>query len=246
MKIAVIDNEDGIRNGLVNSILTHIPDVEQIYEANSVKTGSELLKNQAVDLVFMDVELDDGTGMDILSGLDRMDFQLVFITAYNKYAIHAFQFSAIDFIQKPIGREALMDAYDKAVKRLKERNLSQQLEVLRNTLETQSPKKIVLRDAESIHFVKVEEIIRCMSDGAYTRFFLDGKQILVSKNLKEYEGILENYGFMRPHHSHLINLDRIKRFDRLDGGRLIMEDDSEVPVSVRKRNQLMEYIEKHF
>lgn len=246
MKALVIDNEKHFRNALMQLLGTYCPEVESVYEAEGVESGIKAIQENHPDIVFLDVEMDDGTGMDLLSKLGEYRFQLVFVTAFNTYAIDAFRFSALDYLLKPVDPDDLMKSVAKALKNLERDHIADQLEVMRESLNniSKSDKKIVLRDNEAIHFIKVSDILRCEADGPYTRFFINDKQILVSKNLKEYEGLLKPYSFFRAHHSHLVNLKRILRFDKSDGGQLIMEDNSSVPVSVRKKEELMERIQK--
>lgn len=246
MKILVIDNETNIREGIVEMIGAFCESVTEIHEANGVKTGLDKILEINPDVVFLDVELDDGTGMDLLSQISEIKFHLIFITAHNKYAIDAFKFSAIDFLQKPIAPEDLIQAFEKVKQQHKNKHLSNQLKVMQESLHqiTSKEKKIVLKDSSSIYFINVNEIVRCESAGQYTEFYIDGaKRIVISKSLKEYEELLTPFGFIRPHHSHLININKILRFDKVDGGSLIMETLEEIPVSHRKKSQILQVLD---
>jgi len=246
MTILIIDNESNIREGLKKMITVFFPSITECHEADGVQSGIKKIKEIRPDLVFLDVELDDGTGMDLLASLETIDFQLIFITAHNKYAIDAFKFSAIDFLLKPIDSEELINALNKVKLHLKNQNLSEQIQILRQSLNKMSDneKKIVLKDINSIYFVKINDIVRCESDGQYTEFHLvDSKKIVISKSLKEYEQLLEPYGFLRPHHSHLINSHKILRYDKNDGGNLIMETNCNVPVSHRKKSLILQILD---
>ena len=246
MKIVVIDNEINIRKGLMRMITEYCQFVSVCIEANGVESGINTIKKEKPDIVFLDVELDDGTGMDILNALDIVRFQLIFITAYDKYAIDAFKFSAIDFLLKPIDRSDLISALEKAKAQISNETLNEQLSVLSQSLNriVVSDKKIVLKDINSIYFVKVDEIVRCESDGQYTEFHLtDTQKIVVSRSLKEYEELLKPYGFIRPHHSHLVNQNKIARFEKNNGGILIMDTNCNVPVSQRKKAQVLQVLD---
>jgi two-component system LytT family response regulator len=189
--------------------------------------------------------MDDGTGIELIKKLGSFDFQLIFITAHDKYAVNAFKLSAIDFLLKPIDAEDLIKAVDKAQENLKSKSMELQFQILQESLSsiTINEKKIVLKDSESIYFVKVSDIVHCKAEGPYTEFYLIPQQkITISKSLKEYEELLEPYGFVRTHHSHLINIKRIVRFDKADGGTLILENKQVVPISQRKREQIMELL----
>lgn len=242
MKVLVVDNEDEIRSSVIELIKAFCPDVDELIEANSVATGLESISNNNPDVVFLDVELGDGTGMDLLSKLSQIKFHVIFITAHNKYAIDAFRFSAIDFLLKPINPEELMLTIEK-IKKHNNLRLNEQIEILKEVITTtnQAEKKIVLRDNESIFFVKVSDVIRCESDKSYTKFILQNqKPIVVSKGLKEYEELLEKFGFVRTHQSHLINMSKIIRFDKADGGSIVLENNDIVPVSQRKKEFILE------
>lgn len=246
MKILVIDNETNIREGIVQLIKNFCPFEAQLFEANGVVTGLKSIADVNPDLLFLDVELDDGTGMDLLSKLSIINFQVIFVTAHNKYAIDAFRFSAIDFLLKPIDSEELIAAFDRVIKHIKNSFLQDQLQVMQESLTkiTLKEKKIVLKDSNSIYFVNVTDIIRCESDGQYTEFYIENtKKIVISKSLKEYEEMLESYGFIRPHHSHLININKILRFNKGDGGTLVMQNNDEIPVSHRKKAQILQILD---
>lgn len=246
MKILVVDNETNIRESIVLMIENFCPFDAEIYQATGVLDGLKAITEINPNVLFLDVELDDGTGMDLLSKLSEIDFHVVFITAHNKYAIDAFRYSAIDFLLKPIQPDELIDAFDKISKQAKNKNLLEQIHIMQDSLNkiASSGKKIVLKDSNSIYFVNVNDIIRCESDGQYTEFYIDNlKKIVISKPLKEYEELLEPYGFIRPHHSHIINTNKILRFDKVDGGSLIMQNNDEIPVSHRKKTQILKVLD---
>lgn len=246
MKILVVDNETNIRESIVLMIENFCPFDAEIYQATGVLDGLKAITEINPNVLFLDVELDDGTGMDLLSKLSEIDFHVVFITAHNKYAIDAFRYSAIDFLLKPIQPDELIDAFDKISKQAKNKNLLEQIHIMQDSLNkiASSGKKIVLKDSNSIYFVNVNDIIRCESDGQYTEFYIDNlKKIVISKPLKEYEELLEPFGFIRPHHSHIINTNKILRFDKVDGGSLIMQNNDEIPVSHRKKTQILKVLD---
>lgn len=246
MKILVVDNETNIRQSIVQLIQNYCPFDFDLYEATGVETGLKAISEIHPDILFLDVELDDGTGMDLLSKLVEINFHVIFITAHNKYAIDAFRFSAIDFLLKPIEPLELIDAFEKVTKQIKNNSLQDQLLIMQQSINkiTSKEKKIVLKDSTSIYFVNVHDIIRCESDGQYTEFYVDSmKKIIISKSLKEYEELLEPFGFIRPHHSHIININKILRFDKVDGGSLIMQNNDEIPVSHRKKAQILQILD---
>lgn len=243
MKALIIDNEEPIRAALRELLAALCPQVTAVYEADGVASGVTAVKEHQPDVVFLDVEMNDGTGFDLISKLTPVSFELVFITAHNKYAVDAFRMSAIDFLLKPFSGADVVRSVERAGQQIRSKDIARQLQVLQESLGSikNAEKKIVLRDSDSFYFINVHDIIRCEADGAYTRFHISGmKEILISKRLKEYEDMLGSYNFIRVHHSHLINLRQVVRFDKADGGALIMTNTDNVPVSQRKREVLLE------
>ena len=247
LRAIIIDDEKPVINLLEEMIGQYCDDVDVVATANSVKTGIDQIKKLSPDLIFLDVNMGDGTGFNLLEQLGDRSPMVVFITAYDEYAVKAFKFSAIDYVMKPINLDEIEAAVLKCRTQMEKENLSEKLKVfLQNMDESGSEeKKIVLKTAESIHIVKVGEIIRCESDHNYTEFYLTGeRKLLVSRTLKEYDELLQSYGFFRTHQSHLININFISRFDKADGGELVLSDKSRVPVSKRKREELFELFER--
>lgn len=247
MKVLIIDNEAELRDGLKKMIQIYCPQIIDIYEAEGVRTGLESIALQNPDIVFLDMEMGDGTGIDLLNQLRTYDFQLIIITAFDKYAVDAFKFSAIDFLLKPIDPEDLIDGVSKAQKNIQNVDLQKQLQILYEGMGSirTNEKKIVLKDNESIHFIRIQDIIRCEADSSYTKFVItNSPPILISKSLKEYDDVLSGYGFIRCHHSHLVNTSKILRFDKMDGGSLILDNKEIVPVSHRKKEQVLEFLSR--
>ena len=245
MKAVLIDDAEKARIALRSDLKSHCPQVAIVGEADGVVSGLELIERTKPHLVFLDIRMVDGTGFDLLENLKgfvRSQLHVIFTTAYNEYAIKAFKFSAVDYLLKPIDPDELKQAVDK-INLQKEAVPEQngQLAFLLNALKDlkQTQKRIALSSAEKVQIVDLTDIIRCESDRNYTLFFLsENRKILVTKTLKEYEELLEEYGFLRVHHSHMINLKQLKEFVKTDGGYAVMNDASQVPVSVRKREQL--------
>lgn len=247
MKALIIDNEALLRKGLKQMLQAFCPVVTATEEAEGVQTGLQKIRSFHPDIVFLDVEMDDGTGFDLMKQVQEHTFQLVFVTAHNQYAIEAFQFSAIDYLLKPVDPEALQKSVSKAQRNIRNSNLQGQVEVLLQQLAgiQNHEKRIVLKDLENTYFIRVSDILFCEAEGTYTKFFTGNTSpILVSKNLKEYEAILEPLGFIRTHHSFLANPDKIKLFDKTDGGTLVLEGGHKIPVSQRKREAVLQMLER--
>lgn len=242
IKTIVIDDEVKARETILNMLETYCTDVKVIATAGSVKEGVKVLKNHSPDLVLLDIKMADGTGFDLLRKLNDIDFLVIFITAFEEFAIRAIKFSAIDYILKPLDPDELVNAVQKAKGVMNKDNMSIKLEALYENLDmlSSNTKKIVLKTADSVHIVNLRDIIRCESEKNYTHFFtVENEKITVSKTLKEYNELLNDFKFYRVHQSHLINLAHVKRYDKKEGGFLIMDDNSSVPVSFRKKEDLM-------
>jgi two-component system, LytTR family, response regulator len=247
MKILIIDNEIALRHSLKKMIVLLVGTEVDIEEAEGVVEGLHKINVFAPDIVFLDIEMDDGTGFDLLNQVHSPNFQLIFTTAHNQYAIEAFKFSAIDYLLKPISPSALQISINRAKTNLKGKDLKGQLEVLMQQVahKNEHDKKIVLRDSESMYFIKVADILFCEAEGPYTKFYFSNlAPITISKNLKEFEQMLEPLGFIRTHHSYLANPDKITLYDKTDGGALILEGGQSVPVSQRKKDAVLSYLEK--
>lgn len=200
--------------------------------ADEAVRGIDLLRP---DIVFLDIQLHDKTGFDILSAVSHRDFSLIFTTAYEQYAIEAFKFSAIDYLLKPIDSEDFSFSMSKAFEKIEQAQLSERINVLLSHIATaNSPKKISIPSYDGYVFLNISDIVRCQADINYTHIFTsDGKKQTVSKSLKHFEGLLSRYGFFRIHNSHLINLNYIKAYTR--SGYVTLMDNTRLEVSVRRR-----------
>jgi two-component system LytT family response regulator len=242
ISLIIVDDEPKARS-TIRDILNLGPVKFNILgEAADVHSAYELILQKKPDLVLLDINLPDGTGFDLLKKFEKIDFRIIFITAHEEYAVRAFRFSAMDYILKPIAASDLLQAVGKAGEVIKNEKTEEKFKAFLANLERIN--KIVLRTAESIHIISISDIVRCESDVNYTRFHLTGgEKLLVSRTLKEYDEMLCPSGFFRTHQSHLVNLDHIRRYDKAEGGHLIMDDDSWVPVSSRKKEQLFRLFE---
>lgn len=246
MKILLIDNEKEVRGLLKDMIAAVWKAPYQLQEADGVTTGLNQISSFQPDIVFLDVEMDDGTGFDLLAKVPRPGFQLIFTTAHNQYAIRAFRCSAIDYLLKPVDINELENSLQKASANISGSNLSRQMAVLLEQLSDKDngEKQIVLKDSEASYFIKVGDILYCEAEGSYTKFhFKNDKPIVISKNLSTYEDILGHYRFIRTHHSYLVNPKRIKMYDKTDGGTLVLDSGHTVPVSHRKKDYVMQLLE---
>ncbi|NOX47269.1 MAG: response regulator transcription factor [Chlorobi bacterium] len=246
MKVAIIDDEAQTRKSIADILKFSEQDLELVAEAENVATGVDVIIEYKPDLILLDIDMPDGTGFDLLKKLSDIHFKIVFITAYEEFAVQAFEFSAIDYILKPVDPKKLIDAIDKAHQLVEQENINLKLNALFANLENSvsENKKLVLKTAENIYIINTNDIVRCESDGGYTQFYLiDGKKILVSRNLKDYEGMLDGFGFYRIHQSHMINLKYIDHYSKTEGGAVVMKDSSNLPVARRKKESFLKLLE---
>lgn len=246
LKAVIVDDEPKARTVLKSYLDEYCPQVKVMGLAEGVKSGVSMVRSLQPDLVFIDVEMGDGTGFELLKQLSPVSFQAIFITAHNHFATQAIKFSTLDYLLKPLDYEDLQMAVKKAIEHRSSEKTVLQLAALLGNLQDKSQeiKKIVLRDSESIHIVAIDDILRLEADKNYTTFFLaDKSKILISKTLKDYEQLLEHKGFFRSHQSHLINLAYLQRIDKRDGGSLLMRDQSVVPLASRRKEDLLKILD---
>jgi len=245
MKAIIIDDIEQARITLKKDLEAYAPDVQVIAEAGGVIEGAKLLKSTKPDVLFLDIQMQDGSGFDLLDILKEINFKIIFITASDAHAIKAFRYAAIDYLLKPVDPDELVAA----LKKLREENVneSEKYKLLNDSLKNHNKphERLALHTQDKIHIVNIQDIIRCESNVNYTEFFFTGgKKLLVTKTLKDFEDLLADQGFYRVHQSHLINTKYIKEFVKTDGGYLLMNDGCNVPVSTRKRPEVMKMLEE--
>ncbi len=224
LRAIVVDDIETIRKDHIAILKNHCPNVAVIGQADSVESGVALIKQLAPDLVFLDVEMPDGNGFDLLQKLKPFDFRVIFITGYEDFAIRAFRFSAIDYLLKPVKAVDLVEAVQKAEQSLNNEVLELKLNNLFANLERpKNLQKLVLKTADKIYSVNIQDIVHCESDKNYTTFyFINAPQLVVSTNLKEYDMLLSPHNFFRTHKSHLINMAYFDHFIKSEGGNKII------------------------
>ena len=234
----IIDDEQDCRETLRTYLTSLFDDIEIVAEGDGVEKGYSIIQKHKPELVFLDIQLIDGSGFDLLKRIRNIDFSLIFVTAYDEYAIRAFNFSALDYILKPIDPDLLVQAVEKFRNKKDAESLQKRIFNLLSSQKT--IEKIALPSMEGYFFVKIDNIIRCESDGSYTKFFfLSGDSIMVSRSLKEYDEVLSFQGFCRVHQSHLINLKYVKQYRKGEGGVVILEDNSEIDVARRRKDDFL-------
>lgn len=245
IKAIIIEDEKMSRETLRRLLEKYCPIVEIVAEADGYRLGMDLIRKHHPDVIFLDIQMPDGSGFRLLEEMGEIDFEIIFTTAFDQFAIKAIKYSALDYLLKPIIPKDLVDAVGRVERKKAEAVRRKNLEMIPESLRHQEERsqKIVLSTSEMIHVISVEDIVRCESDNYYTYFhFVDGRKLLISKTLKENEELLSPYNFIRPHKSHLVNIKYIKSYIRQDGGYILMNDGTKIPVSRRKKDKIMEII----
>ena len=241
IKCIIVDDEQKSQESLKILLEDFCKGVEVKALCQNVTEAINALATHNPDLVFLDIHLQRETGFDLLTPAKKIDFEVVFTTAYSEYAIKAFKFSAIDYLLKPIDIEELRKAVEK-VKKKQNGNITDRLDQLILNLRNSSGQnyKLALPTSDGLIFVQIENIIYCEASSNYTQIFTqDGKKHLVSRTLKEYEDLLTDQNFFRIHNSYLINLNLIKKYVRGEGGYVVMTNDVSLDVSKRKKEAFL-------
>lgn len=248
IRTLIVEDEPSAAQALEKLLALHCPEVEVVGHAQSVKEGSELIETLEPELILLDIQLGKEHSFQLLEKLPELSNpHIIFTTAYSEYAVEAFRFSAVDYLLKPIDADQLREAIDKVVMQMKTQESNTNLNVLIENMQSNQgqKKKLVLSTLDALHVIEIGAIIRCKSDMNYTIFYLvGGKELIISKTLKEFEKQLTPYGFLRIHKSWLINKFHITAYDKTDGGYAIMQDESRVPVSDLKREYLLKVIKE--
>lgn len=242
IKAIIIEDEPFFAEMVQSFLHDFYPDIELKGMAQTVEDGWKLITSTQPDIAFCDIELKDGTSFDILKKLSNTPFQIIFITAHNKFAIQAFKFSAVDYLLKPVEETEFCNAVDRAIERVNQKQMQHIRLMLENLDRSNENRRIVLRTLEQIHVVNIKDIVRCQADNTYTTFYLtNGENILVSKGLKEYEELLCENGFFKIHQSHIINLQFLRKIDK-SSEEVILSDKTRLPLSQRRKQDLLQIL----
>jgi len=242
LRSILIDDERNNLDNLRNLLAENCPEVEVVASAINAAEGKQMISQYQPDLVFLDINMPEQSGFDLLRSLPRHDFEIIFVTAHDNFGIQAIKFSAIDYLVKPVNIDELKHAVgrvmDKKQRSLDNPQLNNLLQLLRNQ-NFREDHKIALTTLKETRFVNTNDILRCESSNNYTTFFLkNGEKILVSKPIYEYEEILNDYGFIRCHQSHLVNRNYIKSWVKAEGDYLLLETGDEIPISRSKKERV--------
>jgi two-component system LytT family response regulator len=244
LRAIIIDDDPRIREMVSDMIDSYCPNVSIVASAGDVKSGVASIIEHEPDLILLDIKMPDGSGFDLIKHFDKPDFKVIIISGYMEYALKGYKFGVIDYILKPFDMEELTLAINKAddmvryEEKLKFKALEENIKILNKA------DKIILKTSEHIHMINTGDIIRIEADGNYSTFFIcDGREIVVSRPIREYEELLIDKGFHRVHKSHIININKLSYFDKTGGGDVVMNDGSKVPVASRKKDELLVLLE---
>lgn len=246
-KAIIVEDDPGIRATNKQLLGDYFPEITLVGETDSLDEAFHLIQELEPHLVLLDIEIKGGSGFQLLQKLKPYTFKVVFITAFNNFAIKAIKFHAIDYVLKPVNavefEQAIKSALDLIEKDFETQERNELF--LQNGQTNRSPGKIILRTTEALHLINIENILFAKSDNSYTTFYLQNDdKIMVSKGISFYEDMLSDLDFFRPHQSYLVNLQHVKKIDKSDGGFVVLDSKHEIPVSTRRKKALMRFMEK--
>jgi len=245
IQAVLIDDESNSLEALGILLEKYCPDVEVIGTGQSVEEAIETINDLEPELVFLDIALPDGQGFEVLEQVSHKAFEVIFTTAYDQYALTAFEFSALDYILKPINAEKLQQSVKRYQEIKGEKDISGRVGVLKESLNNIN-ERIILSSMDGFEVYKIDDIIRCEANGSYTTFFIKGGiKVVTSKTLNNFEKLLSDMPFARVHSKHLVNLEFIKRYISGRGGYVVFEDGSQVDVSERKKKEFIRLMKEH-
>lgn len=247
MRAVLIDDEISNLENLQALLKKHCPQVMIMATAQNVSDAVVAIEKNSPHLVFLDIQMGEQTGFDVLKLLPKRNFEVIFVTAYDNYGIQAVKFAAFDYLLKPIDIEELIDAVNKVEHKLATQTQNLQLDFLLQQLKKSETNvsTIALQMQSEIRYVALSEIIRCEADNTYTHFFLSGNEkILVSKSLKEYADLLRPNGFLRTHQSHLVNPKYVKSWLKEDGGMLLLTSGEKIPISKPNKDTVKQALQQ--
>jgi len=242
IRTVLVDDELDCIHVLKNLLATHCPDVEIVGEADGVATAIETIERCGPDLLFLDIAMNNGNGFDLLNHLDPVTFQVIFVTASNDHAIRAFKYSAVDYLLKPVDGDDLQKAVERVAKRSQNERLLENMKVLLENMSTLqlANQKMAIPTMNGLSFIFLKDIMRFESKGSYSTIFLsNGQKVLTTRSIREYEQLLPDAIFYRVHTSHIINLNKVQKYQKGRGGSIIMEDNISIEVALRRKDDFL-------
>jgi two-component system, LytTR family, response regulator len=250
IRTILVDDEPRGLNTLNKLLYEYCSDLKVVAECSDADLAKEKIELLEPQLVFLDISLPGKTSFDMLTELDAINFEIIFVTAHNEYTLQAFHYSAVDYLMKPIDEDLLVDAVRRAVKRIEVKSINNNVTALLHNLQrSQVPHemKLCISSIKGFQVVDVKNILFCEASGSYTNFYFTDKNLICSaKAIHEYEELLADAGFIRIHKSYLVNLLHVKEYIRGEGGSVILSNNQEVEVSRRKKDMLMARMKKYY
>ena len=244
-KLVIVEDEPAEVKAIEQLLEREFPNLTIVGDADNTREAIEIIKKENPDIAIFDISLKDGQSFKILEELDKVNFQVIWLTAHEQFAIRAFRLSAVDYLLKPYNEDDLISSLRKATASVDYEHHVKKLETLTQHLGAGEKKQIVLHTSEAFHVLNISDIIRCQADDNYTHFILsDGEKIIVSKPLKNYEELLHAFDFCRIHQSHLINLHHLKRFVKRRNPFVMLSNEDKIPVSKKMRSHLIRYLDE--
>lgn len=241
--VLVIDDEPMARTVLTSLVTEFCPALEIVGTADGVEAGIRQIKRLKPDIVFLDVEMGDGLGFDLLDHFPNASFKVIFTTAHDKFALRAFKYYAVGFLLKPIQPEELTEVVSHVVQQDQSLGLSHLLKALQEPKQKNIFDRIALSASDGITLLKVKDIVRIESSSGYSTFYSnEGEKIMVARSIGEFEELLPADLFYRVHVSHLVNIQQVKKYLREDGGFLLMENGHQVPIARRRKEEFLEIL----
>lgn len=247
IKALVVDDEENSRKALLNMLQYYCKDIDVIGQAENITGAYEMINEYNPDVVFLDIQMPGGNGFELLKKFKPIPFKVIFVTAYDHFALRAIKLSAVDYLLKPVSPKELIRSVGKLEKQMDVEDMfDKQIETLEDNMQSdRQVKKIILNTSTTMHVIKINEVIRCEADENYTRVITeDGKAVLVAKTLKDFDEMLSPFGFCRIHQSHLINLSHVITFEK-SVGIVILTTKERVPVSSRRKEFFLAALQRH-
>ena len=239
IRTVIVEDERKSLLTLQSLLQRYCPDIEIVGTAESVKEGLETIPQVNPDLIYMDIAMPDGDAFDLLGQLDHIDFEIVFITAYNEFALRAFDFSALHYLLKPVNQNDLIETVSRYQKIRGDLQIEERIQILNESLQNNFA-KISLPTNEGLTILEIDTIVRIEASSNYCQFFLnDGSTLVVSKPLSHFEKILEELNIIRVHNTHMINLMYVKKYNKGRGGSIILKDGSQIGVSASRKKEFL-------
>lgn len=247
VRTVLVDDEVASIRVLKKLLSAYCPEVSIVGEANSVQSAIEIISSSSPDLVLLDIAINNETAFDLLNSLNNTEFQIIFVTASDNHAVRAFKFSAVDYLLKPVDATDLQKAIKKVAKRSHEREVLENLKALQENIQALkvSDQKMAVPTMNGLSFVVMKDIVRLEASGSCTKIYLsNGKQLLTTRIIKEYEELLPATVFYRVHNAHIINLNWVRNYQKGRGGSVHMEDGTSIEVAFRRRDDFLKRLLK--